>query len=159
MVKLDIRPNNWEDRLTLFVGHLIDSKKKAATVKSYISGIKCVLRENGIEINKNRFLLASLTRACIKVNDHIRARFPIKCGFLNMLLRKVRDFYALQPYLEKLFSAIFDAGYFGLLRIGEVTLSPHAILAKDVHIGENKNKILFILRSSKTHCKATSLNL
>ena len=45
------------------------------------------------------------------------------------------------------------AAYFGLLRLGELTADPHAILAKNVHLGENKNKILFILESSKTHGK------
>ena len=32
-----------------------------------------------------------------------------------------------------------------------MTKSPHAIKARDVHMGINKNKILFILHSSKTH--------
>ena len=43
--------------------------------------------------------------------------------------------------------------YFGLFRISEVTTtaSMHVIKVKDVHIGQNKKKILFILHSSKTH--------
>ena len=32
-----------------------------------------------------------------------------------------------------------------------MTRGPHIILARNVHIGTNKNKILFILDSSKTH--------
>ena len=46
---------------------------------------------------------------------------------------------------------MFAAAYFGMLRIGEVAESEHVIKAENVHIGENKKKILFILRSSKTH--------
>ena len=42
-------------------------------------------------------------------------------------------------------------GYYGLLRVGEITKGPHSIKAKDVHIGLNKEKFLFILRTSKTH--------
>ena len=41
--------------------------------------------------------------------------------------------------------------YFGLFRVGELTSSPHSVRANDVHIGINMKKILFILRSSKTH--------
>ena len=52
-----------------------------------------------------------------------------------------------------LYAAIFMAVYFGMLRIGEVTQGPHVLLAQNVHMGENKNKILFILRSLKMHCK------
>ena len=44
--------------------------------------------------------------------------------------------------------------YFGLFRIGELTKGEHPVLARDVQIGTNKKKILFILRSSKTHSKA-----
>ena len=38
-----------------------------------------------------------------------------------------------------------------MLRIGELTLSEHTIKAKDVHSAKNKDKVLLILRSSKTH--------
>ena len=43
--------------------------------------------------------------------------------------------------------------YYGLFRIGEISLSPHVIKAINVHKGTNKDKILFILYSSKTHGK------
>ena len=56
-----------------------------------------------------------------------------------------------QPYLMFLYSGLFVASYFGLLQIGEVTSGSHPIRAKDVHVGINKNKILFVLHSSKTH--------
>ena len=59
-----------------------------------------------------------------------------------------------QPYLAATYKAIFAAGYYGLLRIGELIDSPHVILAENVHVGENKNKIMFILASSKMHNKA-----
>ena len=35
----------------------------------------------------------------------------------------------------------------------------HTVLAKDIHLGQNKNKILFILRSLKTHSEAMSPQL
>ena len=48
---------------------------------------------------------------------------------------------------------MFSTAYFGLLRVGEITLSEHIIKAVDVHIGTNKKKMMFILHSSKTHSK------
>lgn len=59
-----------------------------------------------------------------------------------------------QPYLAILYKAAFIMGYYGLLRIGELSQGPHVLLAKNVHIGQNKNKILLILESSKTHNKS-----
>ena len=40
-----------------------------------------------------------------------------------------------------------------MFRIGELTQGPHTVKAKDVNMGENKEKFLFVLWSSKTHNK------
>ena len=42
-----------------------------------------------------------------------------------------------------------------MMRIGEVTKSPHILKASNVHIATNKDKILLVLYSSKTHDKAS----
>ena len=39
------------------------------------------------------------------------------------------------------------------MRVSEVTASPHVLKAKDVHMASNKDKLLLILYSSKTHDK------
>ena len=41
--------------------------------------------------------------------------------------------------------------YYGLFRVGELTFSSHVVRVKDVHIGQNKNKLLFVLHTSKMH--------
>ena len=46
-IKLDRKPDSWEERLVLFIRYLIQDKKKSSTVKSYISAIKSVLKEDG----------------------------------------------------------------------------------------------------------------
>ena len=50
-----------------------------------------------------------------------------------------------------LYKCIFTIAYYGMFRIGELTQSNHTVKAKDIHIGQNKNKVLFILHSLKTH--------
>ena len=54
-------------------------------------------------------------------------------------------------YLEVMYRVLFITIYYGLFRVGEVTSGDHPILATNVHIGINKDKLLFILCSSKTH--------
>ena len=44
--------------------------------------------------------------------------------------------------------------YFGMFRVGEIADSPHVMKAADVYIGDNKDKLMFILHSSKTHTKS-----
>ena len=76
-IRLDSKPDNWEDRIVLFTGYLIENDKKSSTVKSYISAIKAVLQEDRVEINLNHCLISSLTKACKYQNDFVRTRLPI----------------------------------------------------------------------------------
>ena len=56
-----------------------------------------------------------------------------------------------QPYLEAMYKAIFILGYYGLMRVSELTFSQHIAKAANVHVAMNKNKIMVVLYSSKTH--------
>ena len=152
-IRLDEKPDTWQDRLTLFVGYLIQKERQSSTVKSYVSAIKAVLKENNIHITSDQYLLASLIRACRIKNDRIRTRLPIRKKMLAVILKKTKEyFYSInQPYLACLYQTLFLTTYYGLFRVGEMTTGDHPVLAKDVQVGVNKKKFLFILRSSKTH--------
>ena len=138
-IKLDTKPATWEERLVLFVGYLIETKKKSSTIHSYISAICAVLREDGEILNEDSFLLASLTKACKYKNDRVRTRLPIRKGLLKLMISAIHEIYGnTQPYLTILYQAMFITAYYGLFRVGEITMSQHVIKAKDVHIGVNK---------------------
>ena len=121
---------NLEDRLILFVGYLIEDKKQSSTIKSYISAVRAVLAEDGVFLNENKYLLNSLTKACRLKNDRVKTRFPIQKGVLKVLLKTTNSYFRGrgQPFLAKLYRALFVSAYFGLLRVGELTASPHVIL-------------------------------
>ena len=153
-IKLDVKPPSWEERLILFVAYLADQKqRKSTTIRSYISAIKSVLLDDGVVLNENKYLLTSLTKACKLRNDKVTTRLPIQKGTLNLIVKNLHHIFSGQPFLEALYKALFSTAYFGLFRVGELTSGSHPILAKDVHIGINKNKMLFVLHSSKTHGK------
>ena len=59
LICLDYRPPNWADRLTLFVGYLVQQKKQSSTVRSYISAIKSILKDIDINIAEDQYLLSS----------------------------------------------------------------------------------------------------
>ena len=88
-VKLDQKPNTWEDRITLFAAYLIDMDRKSSTVKSYISAIKTVLAKIQVEVNEDRCLLNSLTRACKLTKDTVTIRLPIQKGMLHIILKTI----------------------------------------------------------------------
>ena len=151
LIRLDVKPTSWEDRLALYVGHLVSTQKQSSTVRSYISAIKAVLSMNSIKLNPDEYLLSSLTKACRMVNDKVRTRCPIRKSLLTTMIVQLWEKFDQQPFLCALYSALFSTAYFGLFRVGEIAKSPHVVKACDVQIGTNKKKILFILRSSKMH--------
>ena len=150
LVKLDHMPKLWEDRASLFCAYLIDKGNQSQTIKSYISAIKSVLVDDGYEWNDDRILLNSLTRACRLQNDKLKCRLPITQKLLDILIfelkRVIKSFH-----LQVLYRALFCLAYYGLMRIGELTESPHVVKACNVHVGTNKDKIMLVLYSSKTH--------
>ena len=162
-LRLDKKPPTWGERLSLFVGYLIDSNKQSATVKSYISAIKAVLKTNNFKLNEDQFLLTSLTRACKIRNDRVTTKLPVHKGVLYIIMKRIQYTFLKrnQPYLALLFTTMISTMYFGLFRVGELAKNEgkHTVLAKDVQIGDNKKKFLFILRSSKTHLEGNDPQL
>ena len=120
-------------------------------VKSYISAICSVLQDVDVTLHEDRILLTSLTKACRLRNTNIRVQLPIQKSMMAVLLNKVEKLYPTQPYLIALYKAFICTAYYGLFRVGELTKGDHPVLARNVQIGKNKNKMLFILRTSKTH--------
>ena len=136
---------------------MVDNGVQSSTLKSYFSAIKHILKLDGYLWNDNKVLLSALVRSCKLENDMVKTRLPIRKGLLEMLLFEInRKWYhgtRPQPYLAILYQAIFCLAYYGMLRVGELSLGSHTIKACNIHIGSNKDKILIVLYSSKTHGK------
>ena len=153
-IRLDTKPHSWEEQLVLFIGFMVESKKQSSTIKSYISAIKSVLRDDGVILDMDYSLLSSLTKACRLKNDQVKIQLPITKPVLALLLTQIpRLSPQPQPYLENMYRALYITAYFGLFRIGKLVQSQHVVKAKDVHIGRNKNKLKFVLHTSKMHWK------
>ena len=127
----------------MFGAYLIEEKSiQSSTLKSYFSAIKHVLKLDGYKWTQDMCILNTLTRACRTVNDKTRVCLPIRLQLLEILLFELSRIFHNQPYLEILYQTIFLLSYYGLFRIGELTKSQHQVKAKDVHIGQKKDKIL-----------------
>ena len=84
-MQLDCKPKLWEDRTTLFIGHVVQNGMKSASVKSYISAIKKMLVNEGYKWNDKLILLSSLMRACSIQNDVLKLRLLISCSLLELI--------------------------------------------------------------------------
>ena len=155
IIKLDTRDNlSWEEKTALFGAYLVDSGVQSSTLKSYFTAIKHVLRQDGYEWNDRKALLSSLVKGCKIENDQLKVRLPIQKGLLEMLLFELGRFYnekASQPYLEQMYKAMFCLAYYGMMRVGELSLSDHTLKACNLHVGHNKDKIMMVLYTSKMH--------
>ena len=155
IIKLDIKPKTWEERVALFAAQLVEEGKKSSTIQSYVSAIKGTLKKDNYEWCDNKVLLASIIGACKIKNDLVKTRFPIRIGLLEIMLFEIDRIFANQPYLETLLKAYFAISYYGLFRVGELAAGDHQVKACDVHMAINKKKILVILHSSKTHSRGS----
>ena len=153
VMKLDIKPKSWEEHTSMYCAYLVDCGAQSSTIKSYTSAIKCILTLDGYHWDDNKVLLPVITGACKVVNDVVKTRLPIHINLLEVLLFEVGQMFRNQYYLEIMYKTMLLIGYYGLLRIEELTKSPHTIRARNVHVGTNKDKILIVLYSSKTHGK------
>ena len=125
----------------LFVGHLINENKQSLTIKSYLSAIRTVLKQDRIKLQEDEFLGSSLTHTCRLQNDRLKLRLPIQKGIIVRQVGYIFEVKQNQPYLSLLYQTLFTVAYYGLFHIGELTASTHVVKAKDIYIGENKEKI------------------
>ena len=151
LLKLDFMPKSWEERAALYGAYLVESGIQSATLKSYMSVIKSWLIDDNYKWNQDEILLNTLTRCCRMLNDMVKTRLPIHKYLLEMMLFKIERMFGTQPYLQTMFKAFLILSYYRLFWVGELASGSHPVKAKDVHIALNKNKMLFILYTSKTH--------
>ena len=81
-IRLDNKPEQWEDRITLFVGFLIQNGKKSTTIRSYVSAMKSILWDLEVELTEDRLLLSALTCACKIQNDIFQLKIPIERNYM-----------------------------------------------------------------------------
>ena len=154
IIRLDYIPKSWERKLALYTTYLItECNIKSSTLKTYISAIKQTLIKDGYCWDDKSLLLNSLTKVCKLHNDHVITRLPIQHGLLDLILFQLGQRYNQQIYLEILYKSMFCVAYYGLLRVGEITQSPHNISVGGVFIAKEKRKLKLTLYSSKTHGK------
>ena len=124
-----MKPDTWEDRVTLFVGYKIDQGMQSNAVKSYVSAIKKTLITVGYSWDDKKVMLGALTSACKLVNDRIRTRLPINCNLLELILFELQRVFHKnrQQYIQLLYKTMFALAHYGLMRGSEITNSEHVL--------------------------------
>ena len=116
-----------------------------------MSAIKSKLVADDYPWDDRQTLLSALTGFCKQINDRVRTRLPIKRSLLEAILFETGRIFDKSPFTALTYKTLFTLAYYGLMRVGELTMSPHVVKAKDIHVSDNS--ILLVLYSSKTHGK------
>ena len=161
MVRLDERPDTWTDSLVYFTANLIVEGHPKPTIKSYVSAVKHVLQEDGIQLEDNSLALSALLKSTkYTVETGPQLRLPIQWNLVKILCDAINYTFLTkksQPYLALLYRGILMMGYFGLSRIGEMTqgASPHTIKFSDAHFERERRMVVVVLQTSKW-CASTA---
>ena len=60
IIYLDGWPETWEERLVMFTTNLIEVGHPEPTIRSYVSAVKEILKEDGVEIDNNSVELTAI---------------------------------------------------------------------------------------------------
>ena len=153
IIKLDVKPDTWEARASLYGAYLVESGVQSSTLKSYMSAIKKVLTLDGYVWDQNKLLLNTLTNACRLINDRVRTRLPIRFHLLEIMLFEIHRKFTENRAV--LFGVSLHEHYNVCLLWVTQDRGTNSKCArsegKRVHISTNRNKFLLVLHSSKTH--------
>lgn len=146
-----------------FVAYLSLCKKAPSTVSSYLSGIgfKCKLL-GGADHTKS-FLVTKMVEGIRRASSRRDARLPISIDLLSRIVLSL-PIICSSTYEAKLFSFTYVLTFFGLLRVGELTLTnkmsiEHIIQYNDIRLDVNGGKLLLHIRHSKTDQRGKGVTL
>ncbi len=152
LAKLDEPVFSWEDRLMLFVVHMVEECKSPATIRSHLTGIRYLMRLEGIELQSNNFLYNVILKVCNKLRAEsgmIYVRIPLTECLTKKLVAAIQRF-PMSSYDKLLYSAVICTAYYGLFRIGEVIDSQHAMRLENMQINPRTLGVKIKVTSSKT---------
>ena len=98
-----------------------------STITTYISAISFVHKMNSLPDPTNLFVVQKLLAAINKMQGNRDSRLPITQFILNRLLEST-EFVVSNQYHKKLIRAMFALAFYGLFRIGEITIQTSGVI-------------------------------
>ena len=119
--------------LSLFVSYLHTEGYSPASIIAHTSSIGYIHRLTGLPNPVSTTIIQKLLSGVTKVSPPTPPRLPITIGILVSLLRGV-DQIIIHHYHKALLKAMLTVGFFGLMRIGELTMTKEKIVP--LHISQ-----------------------
>ena len=113
--------------LSLFVSYLHSEGYSPASIIAHTSSIGYIHRLTGLPNPVSATIIQKLLAGVTKVSPPTPPRLPITIGILVALIRGV-DQIVTHHYHKALLKAMLTVGFFGLMRIGELTRSKEKVV-------------------------------
>ena len=128
-----------------FIAFLSLAQLAQSTIGSYVSGVRHHLRLNNLPTFENNFMLKLVLKGITNMHASVDLRLPIMLDVLHHMIAALNLVVA-NYYDTCLYMAVLSAGFFGLLRPGEMVKSEHALLIQNVYF--TQDKVVYFLPTS-----------
>ena len=112
------------NHIAVFVAYLHDEGYAPASIVSYVSAIAYVHKLLGLPDPTSANIVQKLIAGATKVYSPKPSRLPITIIILHRIILGIDEIVQVH-YHKILLKAMFTTAFFGLMRIGEVTMSKH----------------------------------
>ena len=126
-----------------FVQHLKNEGKAPNTIRNFLSAISERHKACRYPDHTNDYLVAKTVKGVAHACPHVDQRHPLSTRDLSIIIKSVPTSRC-SSYTIILLRAMFSLMFFGFLRIGEVTASPHNLSVSQCRIKPSKLRLVFL---------------
>ena len=146
--------------LSNFISYLSSTSYSPSTIRLYISGVSFSSRCRGLQDTTKNFLIQKMMTGAKNLYQKIDTRHPVTLDMLSKLPFALQNVCS-SRYESMLFTAAFSLAFFGLLRVGEITVSSmmdkyKVIQNTDVYFSQTPLELQLTIRYSKTEQSGNS---
>lgn len=148
-------PVTWpipKEQIIWFISYCFEKMYSPKTITSYISGLSFYHKINGWYNISDLFIIRKLLEGCRRMRPSVDCRAPISIKMLQNLCTLLSS-VTFNEYEATLFKALFTTAYFGMFRVGELTVtgSKGCVDVDNVSIRRDGKLVSICLKYTKTN--------
>ena len=132
----------------LYISHLFNNQVSPQTIATKMSALAYYFKLQGYPDITSQFLVAKTLSGVKKLSPTVDQRLPITIPILQQLMSKCSSM-GKSMYHILLLQAMMSVSFYGFLRPGEITKSPHNLMIDQLQLSSHKASITF--RTFKHH--------
>ena len=116
------------ENVLLYIGFLSLKGYAPTTILTYTSALSFVHKLKGVTDPTASFVVQKAISGALKLHDSVDSRLPITTIILEKFIMALNNTVD-NPYLRKLFKAMYSVSFFALMRVGEITSNSSGLVS------------------------------